>query len=96
MRVLSVSQAKRGLLTAKPLLPREGSRTRELYDLFLNSRGVPFSYLVTSNDSPKLNQLRDRYGLDIRSVDRGTWVLAGEWFGKNYVDYIAACIADAP
>lgn len=52
-----------------------------------------------------LYDLRDYYGLDIRCIKpRGgnrwgkkpkpsEWVLAGEWFGRTYVDYIADRIA---
>jgi hypothetical protein len=35
-----------------------------------------------------LSDLQDYYGLDIRRISRGKWVLAGEWFGLTYLDYI--------
>lgn len=36
-----------------------------------------------------LYYLRDFYGLDIRNFGRRRWCLVGEWFGKEYKDYIA-------
>ena len=97
MKMMSVSDVKKGRSSRRELsrsvAPREGTRTRELYDMFLQNRGIPVVYSHTlKQDSYLLSQLVDRYGLDIRRIDRGLWVLAGEWFGKNYVDYIAAVV----
>lgn len=35
-----------------------------------------------------IEYLRSFYRLDIRRLDNGRWMLAGEWFGRTYVDYL--------
>jgi hypothetical protein len=104
MRVESVSALKRIKhghgRTA--LYPHEGTRTRALYDLFKANEGIPIGDLSLSvSDHNTLIRLQDFYGLDIRCIHRGghqrgksTWVLAGEWFGSRYVDYIAQRITE--
>jgi hypothetical protein len=67
--------------------PMEGSRTRFLYDMFMSNKGIPIAY--TANEPAKIEALRDYYGLDIRCLGSRRWVLAGEWFGPVYIDYIA-------
>lgn len=42
-----------------------------------------------------LEVLQSRWGLDIRTKGRGhsdgcQWLLAGEWFGKVYIDYVSS------
>lgn len=76
------------------LRPREGSRLRATYDLFMANKGVPIDWKLPkkgdgSTQTALLDQLRDFYGLDIRRVGYKRWVLAGEWFGETYVDYIS-------
>lgn len=39
-----------------------------------------------------LQRLQNDYGLDIRKIKRGSWVLAGEWNGSIYIDYIAQIV----
>lgn len=70
-------------------LPREGTKLREVYDLFQANKGVAISF----KRDHAVYFLVDFYGLDIRCVRQGQWVLAGEWFGKVYQDYIAERIA---
>jgi hypothetical protein len=77
--------------------PREGTRRRELYDLFKANEGIPIRAKFTRCDRGSMSALQDSYGLDIRCLRRGpgsTWVLAGEWFGSEYVDYIAQRITE--
>lgn len=69
--------------------PREGTPLRETYDLFQANRGIPISYTRDRHRSMQIPQLQDFYGLDIRNVGYGRWLLAGEWFGRVYVDYVA-------
>lgn len=76
--------------------PAEGTKIRAVYDLLMASKGLPvevnLSRMFNSNggaDGRRIQDLRDYYGLDIRKLSNGRWVLAGEWFGKTYVDYIA-------
>jgi hypothetical protein len=95
MRCASVSSIKHPNRGA-PLRdrPHIGSPLGNLYDRFLASRGLPIDYSTSAGRS-QLEQLRNFYGLDIRRVGRSRWVLAGEWFGRVYVDYIAERIGDA-
>jgi hypothetical protein len=95
--MISAAAAKRGTVRVKDVLPREGTVTRKVYDMFMASRGVPIAFSHSALDRRHkcnmcsiLEALRSRYGLDIRVLEPGKWVLAGEWFGKNYIDYIAA------
>jgi hypothetical protein len=68
--------------------PREGSRMRELYDLFYNNKGKIVDFCATdTNGASRLSYLTDIYGLDIRRIRKNKWCLVGEWFGKVYVDY---------
>jgi hypothetical protein len=85
--------------------PSEGSRIREIYDLLMASKGrVVLIDLTHSGDDRRLASLQDFYGLDIRIVRRGRRragrsteiVLAGEWFGRVYIDYIAEHLNSVP
>lgn len=102
MRTYSVHQIKcrlKGRKT-KPLQakPREGSVTRQLFDRFTQAPGRIIEFQSTTRtEDVLLRTLRITYGLDIRVVRQGstkvhrksTWILAGEWFGSIYIDYIA-------
>jgi hypothetical protein len=89
-RVDSVSSIKSGKRTRiRNDVPNRGTKIRELYDYFLRYRGIPVA--VASNGNT-LQRLQDDYGLDIRQIKRGTWVLAGEWNGSIYIDYIAQIV----
>jgi hypothetical protein len=74
--------------------PRPGSKIGELYDLFKANEGIPIQLTISHSKHHRLRPLIDTYGLDIRCIRRGTWVLAGEWFGSEYVDYIARHIEE--
>lgn len=88
MRCESVASIKGNSHFQNPK-PREGTRLREVYDLFYLNKGLPVEFFHSGKDNSSLIKLIDFYGLDIRCISRGKWVLAGEWFGKVYVDYIA-------
>ena len=89
---------RRSAATTRRDLPREGTLLRLVYDLLYEHRGryVPHAEwraaieLVGSN--PKMSgvvaQLRDYYGCDVRPHWGGP-MLAGEWVGRAYVDYVA-------
>ena len=99
MRTVSVSCIK-GIYTFDKLQqkPRQGSRLRAIYDVFVENKGKPIE-MPAGLDKGNMAQLTDYYGLDIRHIQRGfhrnginrpsLYVLAGEWFGKTYIDYIA-------
>lgn len=73
-------------------VPREGTKLREVYDLFQANKGRVVHF-TRPRSSDVIAHLIDFYGLDILCLKRGHWVLAGEWFGKIYVDYLAERIA---
>jgi hypothetical protein len=70
-------------------IPSEGSRLRSLYDLFHSSKGRVIEFAASAGNGRPMSDLIEYYGLDIRRVDRCKWVLAGEWFGSTYQDYIS-------
>lgn len=104
MRCMSAARAK-SLAKGKKIrgaplqaCPREGTKLRARWDFLQANRGLPVpmtgGHVEISNDVRAFN---DFYGLDVRRVGRRNrlsnepeiWVLAGEWFGRIYVDYIA-------
>jgi hypothetical protein len=100
MRTDSVATAtgRRGRLSQK--IPRPNTRIRKIYDLFQTRKGEVVTDLPQYvNNSVVIEQLRNFYGLDIRNLARGKstgrkkggskWILVGEWFGPQYVDYVA-------
>jgi hypothetical protein len=101
MRCATVAQMKsNGKHGAHSDVPNEGTHTREVYDLLQSNKGLPVEYMQKASNPRVLTSLRDFYGLDVRIIKQGnkrvgrksTYVLAGEWFGRVYVDYIAAHI----
>lgn len=83
--------------------PCEGSIVRKVYNLLMANAGRSVALYEGNDESEKkaiytaIGRLGYEYGLDIRLTQHG-WkksgrptlhVLAGEWFGKIYVDYIA-------
>jgi hypothetical protein len=92
MKMLSAAHAKDFFkLDTSHLAPREGTKLRELYDLLQANRGKPVKVALSKfcGYQHGIDQLRDFYGLDIRKVRQGVWLLAGEWFGATYRDYVA-------
>lgn len=104
MRQLSADQLKRRSkgkkVRALRTEPKEGTRTRQIYDLFVASPGKPIEFSLVDYcgyHTPLISQIETTYGLDIRLIKQGSsrtnrkslWVLAGEWFGPIYIDYTA-------
>jgi len=88
MRAASADSIKRNKQLKN--YPKEGSNLSRIYNLFNDHKGELVEFTVyKTHDREAVNQLIDYYGLDIRNVSRKKWVLAGEWFGKIYIDYIA-------
>lgn len=83
--------------------PCEGTIIRQVYDLLMANAGKSVALFEGRNETKikvvqtSINRLGYEYGLDIRLTQHGwkksnrpaLYVLAGEWFGKIYVDYIA-------
>jgi hypothetical protein len=97
MRCSSATKIKSGKNWGARTRPDPESRIGMLYDAFKNNAGKPLSLKFNRRDSTSREQLMNFYGLDIRLIGKGdsrtgrlsTYVLAGEWFGSKYVDYIA-------
>lgn len=94
MRVESAAAAK-GKRVIHDLYPRDGTQLRALYDMLMANRGIPINAPLKQLHGERVNQFRNFYGLDLRVLAPGRWVLAGEWFGPTYVDYIADRIKEA-
>jgi hypothetical protein len=107
MRLESASSAKgsnRGRRYQKE--PRAGTYLRVLWECFKMNKGVPVDVSWWGKGSvlsASLAQLRDFYGLDIRTTTirlnpgkkgRPSYkcALVGEWFGSEYRDYLAKVI----
>lgn len=93
MKMESVSTAKGRRRASAQLISTDGTRVRRLYDLLMANKGIPLDVPLTKFDGRPIGRviscLTDYYGLDIRKLHNGRWVLAGEWFGPAYRDYIA-------
>lgn len=79
--------------TNKRKEPREGTRLRELWDLFQASPGQPIEVRFPNRTGKgytnrQLDDLRDYYGLDIVAAGLGLWVLKGFWEGTDYTSYL--------
>lgn len=89
-KVSTVSESKgmkpRG--PAKRDIPKEGTKIRELYDLFMNNKGKVLDVVLGSGNHHSKEYLMDFYGLDIRCLRYGKWCLVGEWDGDKYIDYV--------
>lgn len=78
--------------TNKRKEPREGTRLRQLWDLFQSSPGQPVEVRFPNRTGKgytnrQLDDLRDYYDLDIKPVGRGLWCLVGQWEGEEYTAY---------
>lgn len=75
-------------------IPYEGTAARKAFDVLFAHKGAPVFVSIAPHVRAPLT---DVYGLDLRLIRRGDrrvgrksqWLLAGEWFGKVYVDYVA-------
>jgi hypothetical protein len=104
MKTESAAEAKAdrmGRNAARHPIPRQGTKLRSMYDFFYARKGSPVDLAASRltgsrDDGGRIAALRDFYGLDIRRLGPGYkhWVLAGEWFGRHYVDYIAGRLTE--
>ena len=67
MRFTASSIKRNGKGTQLQEKPREGTKTRKVYDEFMTGDWVSFP--VHKNNARLLEQLRDYYGLEIRSKE---------------------------
>lgn len=94
MHNLTAAELKRNKQSHAQNIPREGTKIRKVYDLFMGSKGKVIDFKVKQcgkcprQGSRVISYLIDCYGLDIRRISNGKWCLVGEWFGKVYVDYV--------
>ena len=95
MRIDSVNSMKHKGGRVLQKIPAKGTRLRQIYDLFQASQGLPVKLSLSKNDvKGTFSQLINFYGMDIRHIAKHEWVLAGEWIGRVYIDYIAERLAE--
>jgi hypothetical protein len=79
-------------------VPKPGTQLRLLYDFFKRNAGymvrVPLVCRSMGNQTKLRQQLIDFYGFDLRYGGPNNWLLAGEWVGAHYVDYVNIAIDD--
>jgi hypothetical protein len=102
MRVATVSELK-GRSGGRNDYPALGTAYRAILDCLTEKPGCVVDMADLARKYPDgrfghaLERLRNDYGMDIRKVHPrkhdGLYVLAGEWFGANYSDYVAAAYA---
>ena len=74
--------------------PKEGTKLREVYDLFMASPGTPIDWPTSRSQKGMKETLIDFYGLDIRFVGPrggnkgGKYVLAGMYRGSEFVSFL--------
>ena len=95
MRTLSASEAKGRSKAHNNLIPKPNTKLRQVYDLLQNNKGrvVDTSELDRTAKQYLSGILPDYYGLDIRRMAKHRHCLVGEWFGRQYVDYVAERLA---
>jgi hypothetical protein len=94
MRLTSAARAKENVNgRSQRAGPQMGTKLREVHDFFLHNRGIPVKWSWAGGGG-QLYALQDFYGLDIRRIRHGVWVLAGEWIGDEYRDYIAQRVCE--
>jgi hypothetical protein len=98
--MMSVSAMKGKKHTGPPRkdAPKAGA-SRRLYDFLMERKGrvinMTQEQIGKELDIPlgrvgyRVEYLRNFYGLDIRCFGHGRYILAGEYVGNAYVDYIA-------
>lgn len=69
---ISAARAKGNLMGKHQILPKEGTRLREAYDLFQANKGkvIPFH----THTPVAIEQLKTTYGLDIRRIKQNNIV----------------------
>lgn len=89
MKCMSAARIKGSAVGGVHNVPSHGTAVRDAYDLFMLNRGRVVDFSCSKNNPPIIESLRSSYGLDIRRAGYRRWFLAGEWFGKVYIDYVA-------
>lgn len=93
--VCTAAQIKGKSTCPKRDAPHPGTKIGDAYALFMANKGVPVVLDLTGRHGSISRSLTDDYGLDIRQVQRKStifgrqpmWLLAGQWFGRVYIDY---------
>lgn len=94
MKGMSAAEIKRGERTTRQLTPREGTKLRELFDVFQSNVGKPISVAPRNTKEgmrqrQSIDQLKNFYGMDIRHWQEPNYYwFVGEWFGAVYVDFL--------
>ena len=89
---IKASVKRRGKCRPLEPYPREGTKIRALFDLFVEFRGqiIDFganSYKVDKTLGTRVKYLQDMYGMNITHLSLGKWCYRGEYIGGKYVAY---------
>ena len=94
MKDYSAAQIKKGYKAHIEQLPREGSKVRELFDLFHLYKGhiIDFGPDVSRHRKngglvSRIFYLENMYGMEIVHVGKGKYQFVGEYIGATYVSY---------
>jgi len=71
-------------------LPKEGSKLREVYDLFMTNKGKSIEYRCSKmRGSNQLTSLENFYGLDIKRTGEHQRMLVGQYMNNGeYISYV--------
>ena len=89
---IKASVKRRGKCRPLEPYPREGTKIRELFDLFVEFRGqiIDFGHEGRKYDhqlATRIKYLQDMYGMNITHLHLGKWCYRGEYIGGKYVAY---------
>lgn len=74
--------------------PDPSSKGGKLLALLMENKGRTVTVEANAGKTRyQVGRLNDFYGVDIRSMGPNKWCLVGEWFGIEYVDYLAEELA---
>jgi hypothetical protein len=95
MKDYSASQIKKGVKTSINQFPKDGSRVREMFDLFHNYKGQIIDFGIHENNRKEctrtgniIKYLYTFYGMDLAHVGKHKWRFCGEYVGRTYVSYV--------
>ncbi len=94
---MSVARLKRTNRVPVQAVPKPGTKTREIWDLFDRSRGKVITHRIEPGQRHLIKVMRITYGLDIRACGPHRWCLVGEWLEDGtYADYLAVNQEETP
>ena len=90
MKDYSCAQIKKRYKTVIQQLPKEGSKVREVFDLFHAYKGQILDLGnsdIAKKTYQRIKHLQLFYGMDVVYLGKGKWCFRGEYIGSKYVLY---------